>query len=83
MGEAIHTANNTAAKVDALAEKVAFHTNLPARVDDLDTRVSSLETDRDRRDGAMGFGGWLLKSPIVWWLVSMALAAWALLRTKG
>jgi|SRR5690349_14923982 len=47
------------------------------------TRITALETDKNRRDGAMGFGGWLLKSPIVGWLVGMALTAWVLLRTKG
>lgn len=83
IGEAVHATNNTAQKVDALAEKVASNTSLPGRVDDHEARISVLETDKDRRDGAMGFGGWLLKSPLVGWLVGMALTAWVLLRSKG
>lgn len=60
MGEAIHTANNTAQKVDALAEKVAINTNLPARVEVLENRVDELKAAENRRAGVMGFGGWLL-----------------------
>lgn len=82
VGEAVHATNNTAQKVDALAEKVASNTNLPARVDDHEARIGALETDKDRRDGAMGFGGWLIKSPLVGWLATAAIALWAVLKGK-
>jgi|SRR5579875_814229 len=82
MGEAIHTANNTASKVDALAEKVAVSSNIPQRVEDLDQRVTVLETDKSRRDGAMGVGGWILRSPLLGWLATAFVALWAVLRGK-
>lgn len=45
-------------------------------------RIVALETDKNRRDGAMGFGGWLLKSPLVGWLVTAGVMAWALLKDR-
>lgn len=81
--EVIHGLNNVSQKVDALGEKVAAGSNLPARVDDLDTRVTALETDKNKRDGAMGFGGWLLRSPLFGWLATAAIAVWAVLKGKA
>lgn len=83
MRELIHNVGNMAMKLDGLTEKVIADQHLPAKVADIDRRVTDLETDKNRRDGAMGLSGWLLKSPIVGWLVGMALTAWVLLRTKG
>lgn len=80
--ELIHSVNNVSQKVDAVAEKVAVASNIPARVDDLDNRVTALETDKNKRDGAMGFGGWLLRSPLFGWLATAAVAAWALVKGK-
>lgn len=81
--EVIHTMNNTAQKVDALAEKVILAAELPARVTALDVRVVALETDRNRRDGATGIIGTILKSPAIGWLVGAALTVWALLSGSG
>lgn len=81
--EIIHALNNVSQKVDALGEKVAAGSNLPGRVDDLDRRVTALETDKNKRDGAMGFGGWLLRSPLFGWLATAAVAAWAVFQGKA
>jgi hypothetical protein len=60
--ELIHTGNNTAAKIDALA-----------------LRVSALETDKNRREGAVSMWTMILKSPALAWLVGAAVTAWAIL----
>ena len=82
MRELIHNVNNMTMKLEGLTERVIADQHLPAKVAEIDRRVTELETDRNRRDGAMGFGGWLLKSPIVGWLVGAALTAWVLLKGK-
>lgn len=46
------------------------------------TRIAALEMDKNRRDGAMGFGGWLVNSPLIGWLATAAIALWALLKGK-
>lgn len=81
--EIVHALNNMSQKFDALAEKVATNSNIPARVDDHEARIGKLESDKDRRDGAMGFGGWLLRSPLFGWLATAAVAAWAVLKGKA
>jgi len=75
--EIIHTMNNQAMKNDAVAAQLAKLEGVPARLDAIDARLVALEADRHRRDGAMGFGGWLVKSPLVGWLAGIGVAAWA------
>ena len=50
--EIIHTTNNTAQKVDGVVRDVAEMRGLPAMVTALTARVTALETERNRRDGA-------------------------------
>lgn len=60
--EMIHTNNNLASKLDAVA-----------------LRVSALETDKNRRDGATGVLQAIVKSPAIAWFISIAAVAWAAL----
>ena len=83
MRELIHNVNNLSAKMDALTREVVSAAGLPAKVKEIEERVTLLETDKNKRDGAMGFGGWLLRSPAVGWLVGAAFYAWAVLTGKG
>lgn len=80
--ELIHNINNLSSKVDAVNEKVIASGSLPATVRDHEERIGALEADKNRRDGAMGFGGWLLRSPIVGWLATIAIALWAIMKGK-
>ena len=82
MGELIHNVNNLGRKVDVLAERVIGAAGLPAKVKDLEDRVVVLEIDKNKREGAMGFGAWLLKSPTIGWLVGAAISVWAILTGK-
>jgi GTPase len=77
--EVIHTMNNMAQKVDALTEKVIKGADAPTKVTALEVRVTALETERNRRDGATGVIASMMKSPAVGWLVGAAVTAWAML----
>lgn len=81
--EAIHNMSNQSMKIDAIGEKLAKLDGVPDQLAKLDERIASLEADRYRRDGAMGFGGWLLKSPVVAWMAAAAVTAWAYLKGHG
>lgn len=82
MREVVHTLNNMSMKLDGLSEKVIADQHLPAKVAEIERRVTDLEIDKNRRDGAMGLGGWLLHSPLVGWLVGAGITAWVMLRGK-
>lgn len=56
--------------------------NNSAKLDALGLRVASLETERNRRDGASGLIHMILKSPAIGWLVGAAITAWAILTGK-
>lgn len=84
--ELIHTMNNTAMKVDALAKDVGSLAKVPEQVADnraqiaaLAARVNALESERDERRGATSVIGTILKSPALGWLVGAAITAWAIL----
>lgn len=76
--ELIQTISNQGRKIDSIHEKMAPLDSLLAEVADLKSRVALLETERHRRDGAMGLGSALLKSPLVGWFVAAGAAAWAI-----
>ncbi len=78
--ELIHNQNNHAMKQDSIGDKLAKLEGVPDQLDRIDGRLTELEKDRYHRDGAMGLGGWLLKSPAITWLLMAALAVWTYLR---
>jgi hypothetical protein len=80
--EIIHNMNNQALKNDAVAAQLAKLEGVPAQLKAMEERLTNLETDKHRRDGAMGFGLQILKSPIVGWLAGFGFAAWAYLSGK-
>lgn len=82
MRELIHNVHNLTQKVDVLAERVIGAAGLPGKVKDLEGRLVVLETEKNKREGAMGFGSWVLKSPTIGWLVGAAISAWAMLTGK-
>jgi len=83
MGELIHNVNSLTLKVDGLVERVIGTSELPAKVKELEARIALLEAADQRRKGATGFAGMLLKSPALGWLVGAATSAWALLTGKA
>ena len=81
--ELIHQGNNQAMKNDAVAKALAKLESIPDQLTKIEQRLTALETDKNKRDGAMGFGGWLLRSPLFGWLATAAVVAWAALKGKA
>lgn len=52
------------------------------KIDALATRVSALEAEHNRRQGASNVLQALLKSPVLGWLVGVSVSAWAVLTGK-
>lgn len=78
--EIIHTMNNQSMKNDAVAKQLAKLESMPEQLSKLEARMTALEQDRYRRDGAMGLGSWLMKTPLLGWVVGICIAAWAYFR---
>jgi hypothetical protein len=91
--EAKHAANNTSAKIDAVANKVdalalvvATQGHLKEHVERLEltaadnrNRIDELQADKLRRDGALGIMSWFARNwPLTLILAGLgALVAWA------
>jgi hypothetical protein len=52
------------------------------KIDALAARVSALEAEHNRRQGANNVLHALLRSPVLGWLVGVAVSAWAILSGK-
>lgn len=81
--EVNHTLVNLSAKFDALALRSASKDNIPDEVEKLKARVTVLEDKESQRTGAVNFGAWLLKTPLVAWVAAAGLAVWALFKGQG
>lgn len=75
--ELIHQMSNRAQEATAFARQLAKLESVPDRLLAIENRLSTLESDKDKRDGAMGFGSWLLRSPLVGWIAGAAIVVWA------
>jgi hypothetical protein len=82
MREVVHSMNNLSMKFDGLSREVVGLGILAGAVAKLELKVAALEVEKNRRDGASGFAGLLLKSPALGWLVGAAVSAWAILTGK-
>ena len=52
------------------------------KIDALAARVSALEAEHNRRQGASNVLQVLLRSPVLGWLVGVSVSAWAILTGK-
>lgn len=77
--EVVHGLNNLSSKVDGLSREVIGLGPLAAEIGDLKTRVAQLEAANNRSEGAKGLGAAVLRSPVLAWVVSAAITAWAIL----
>ena len=69
-------------RISALEAIANQRVHIPNTVADHDGRLKALETVENKRAGAMGLGGWLLKSPLVGWLATAAVTAWAFIEGR-
>ena len=79
-----HGVSNLSMKMDGLSVDVsrqiaALEAKLTVRMEEshtgLSARIAALETESNRRAGATGLAGVLLKSPALGWLVGAAITA--------
>lgn len=61
-----HSVNNLTQKVDGLGAEIsrqiaATEARIGVRLDSMDRRISALEDDRSRREGALSVGNWIAK----------------------
>ena len=86
-----HGVANLSMKMDGLSLDVAkqiaaLEAKMTVRLDEshtsLSSRITALEAERNRRDGATNILGLVLKSPAIGWLVGAVISAWAILNGK-
>ena len=65
-----------------LRELIHTGNNNSAKLDALAIRVSALESDKSRREGAANVFQAILRSPAVAWIISAGITVWALLSGK-
>lgn len=78
--EVVHSMNNLTQKFDGLTREVIGLAGLGSIVAALQKSVAELEKDRDRRDGATGTIAAILKSPLIGWIVGLAITGFAILK---
>ncbi len=76
-----HGVNNLSTKFDGLALDMAKRVEaLELR---LGMRITTLEQLQNQQAGAFKLIDWILKSPLLAWLIALAAGAYALLKEKG
>ena len=66
-----------------LRELIHKQNNMDSKIDLIGRQVTKLEVKECERKGAINLGAWLLKTPLVGWVVGAALAVWALFKGQG
>lgn len=77
-----HSSANRAQEAVAFARQLAKLEIVPEQIARIESRLLAMEFDKQKRDGALGIGAWLLRSPVMAWIVSAGVATWAFL-TRG
>ena len=80
--EVIHNLNNLSMKSDGIAQLVVTNRALMEDVQDIKDRLTLLEAKENQRVGAVSLGTLLMKMPILGWLATAGIAAWAFLSGK-
>src|SRR3546814_14455373 len=76
MREIVHQLNNMSSKMDAISHEISKNSGIPEEVEKLKLRVAALEEKESKREGAMGLGVWIMRSPLLGWLAGAVLAGW-------
>lgn len=78
--ELIHTVNNRAQENAHIVKQLAKLEDVPKQLETLSSRMAALEADKNRREGAMSLGSWLMRSNLVVYVIMAAGAAYAYVR---
>lgn len=76
--EMIHRVNNMAEKIELIGREVIKASDLPSDVRELKVAIANLEAKENQRSGAVKFGAWLVRSPMIGWMAAAALFAWSM-----
>lgn len=79
MRELIHQQNNMAQKIDGMTER-QFTAPTGAEIDEIKRRVSLLEAEKNRSDGAKGVFAALMKSPVAAWAAALIAALYGAIK---
>lgn len=87
MHEREHGLNNLAQKVDGLGIRItrdiaAVEGRIEGRIKAMDDRLLALERAQARETGARSVVLWLVRNPLVSFLIGAAVAAWAFITGK-
>lgn len=74
--ELVHQGNDQNMKNDAVARSLAKLESVPEDIAEIKNRLTALENERSRREGAAGALGAILKSPALGWFVGAATTVW-------
>jgi hypothetical protein len=80
--ELIHNMKDQQQERSAIVRQLTKLETVPDRLEAIERRLALLEVDKNRRDGLLGLGSWLLKTPLLGWVVGIAIAAWAFFTGK-
>lgn len=83
VGEINHNVNNMATKLDALYLHMSPLNSLPAEVAKQENRITKLEAQNLKEAGAKGVLGWVFQAPLLGWLATAAVIAWAFIKDKA
>lgn len=75
--ELIHAVNNRGTEITRIGKTLAKLEDVPAQLEKLNERMTALEVDKNRREGALGLGAWLMRSNLAVYVVMAAGALWA------
>lgn len=75
--ELIHSVNNRAQENAHIFKTLAKLEDVPEQLEKLNDRMAALEADKNRREGAINLGGWIMQSNAVVYLIMAAGAVYA------
>ena len=83
MRELMHNMNNLTTKIDSLSSRADQNHAIPDEISQIKARLTILEAEKQKRDGAMSFGAMFLKSPVLAWMAAAAIVLYAKFKGAG
>lgn len=69
--------------VGQVRELIHKQNSMDMKLELIGRQVTKLEVKEGERKGAINLGAWLLKTPLVAWIVGAAVAVWAFLKGQS
>lgn len=78
--ELVHSVNNLGAKFDGLTREVIALGPLAVQIAELKSDVQRLKETQLKETGAKNLAVWFIQSPLVAWILAVAVVIWTALR---